>query len=326
MKVSVIIPLYNLEEYIEKSIESVLAQRFDGDLEIIVVDDGSRDGGYKIVEQMCKTHSNIRLIHQENAGVSAARNTGLDAAQGKYIVFVDGDDILFPDALKTLVDTMENNKDAILACGEHQRITSYDQQPQQPEPCIKCSDTNEILSLLLTERYSVSACAGIYEKALIGDLRFTPQKRINEDKYFLFKYLLKNNGTVINSNSIVYGYYIRNGSASNSKFSDATLDMLYFSELIEQDVAKLCPDLSDHARYNNVVAHLAVLKKIIRSNDYKKQKKLFNTVKKETVELKKTLKNNIPNNHKLELAMLQLGSVPYLLCVKLFTLLKAVRK
>ena len=119
MKLSVIIPMYNLEEYIEKSIKSVLSQSFDYDFEIIVVDDGSNDNSCAIVEKICESYSNIKLIRQKNKGVSSARNSGINAACGKYIVFVDGDDILFIDALKTLVDMLDSDSNIILVSGKH---------------------------------------------------------------------------------------------------------------------------------------------------------------------------------------------------------------
>ena len=89
--ISVIIPVYNCEKYIKKCIESILNQTYK-DLEVIVIDDGSKDSSLNICNKLMKEDYRLTVIHQENQGVSSARNKGLENAQGEYIVFVDGDD------------------------------------------------------------------------------------------------------------------------------------------------------------------------------------------------------------------------------------------
>ena len=107
VKVSVIMPAYNSEVYIRESIDSVLAQSFT-DFELIVVDDGSTDTTAAIVKSYAD--SRIRLIRQANQGVSVARNTGLEAAQGQFITFLDSDDLYYPDFLKTLYHLVQSNQ------------------------------------------------------------------------------------------------------------------------------------------------------------------------------------------------------------------------
>ena len=94
MDISVIVPVFNLEDYIEKSIRSIQMQRFSSTMEIIIVDDGSNDDSLSVANRIAENDQRIRVITQKNAGVSAARNAGLDVACGEYVVFVDGDDIL----------------------------------------------------------------------------------------------------------------------------------------------------------------------------------------------------------------------------------------
>lgn len=105
MWLSWIIPLYNCEEYISICLDSLLHQGLRAEeYEVIVVDDGSTDGGARVVEDYCRRHANIRLIRKENGGVASARNRGIDEARGTYIHFVDADDYLLPDGMKTLRD------------------------------------------------------------------------------------------------------------------------------------------------------------------------------------------------------------------------------
>lgn len=115
-EVSVIIPVYNNEEFVEKCIRSVMEQTF-ADLEIIVVNDGSTDGSEEILRRLSEKDSRIRLISQENKGVSAARNKGLDASGGTFLIFVDGDDYIGPNYIKSLYDFAVRNHTDMLICG-----------------------------------------------------------------------------------------------------------------------------------------------------------------------------------------------------------------
>lgn len=114
--VSVIVPVYNNEKYIKKCINSIRTQTWK-DLEILVIDDGSSDDSGNILEKLAETDTRIRLIHQKNAGVAAARNKGLDLSSGTYLVFVDGDDFLAPDYIeKFLICAREKNAELVI-CG-----------------------------------------------------------------------------------------------------------------------------------------------------------------------------------------------------------------
>lgn len=114
-KVSIIIPIYNAEEYLEKCVESVLNQT-EKDIEVILVDDGSKDNSLKICRSYSERDKRVRVIHQENAGVSAARNKGIKIASGKYIGFVDSDDWIEPDMYKTLLEKADKTLADIVMC------------------------------------------------------------------------------------------------------------------------------------------------------------------------------------------------------------------
>ena len=115
LKLSIIVPIYNVEQYLGKCIDSLLNQDLPHkDYEIILVDDGSPDGCPAICDDYAKTHSNVRVIHRQNGGLSAARNSGIEVAQGRYVQFVDSDDYLEPNVLKTLVEKMEDDNLDIL--------------------------------------------------------------------------------------------------------------------------------------------------------------------------------------------------------------------
>lgn len=114
--VSVIIPVYNCRKFIKKCLESVMEQSYSS-LEIIVVDDGSQDGSGTIIDSVLEKEQRAKVIHQENQGVSVARNAGIDIATGKYMTFLDGDDYLGKDYVKDLVNTAETDDSDLVICG-----------------------------------------------------------------------------------------------------------------------------------------------------------------------------------------------------------------
>ena len=114
--VSVIIPAYNIEDYIGRCLDSIISQTYKN-LEIIVVDDGSRDHTGEILDNYAKKDRRIKVIHKENGGVSSARNKGIEAAEGDYIGFIDGDDLIESEMYKTLVDLLEEENADIAHCG-----------------------------------------------------------------------------------------------------------------------------------------------------------------------------------------------------------------
>ena len=115
MKVSVIIPIYNIESFCSACIESVINQTY-GDLEIILVDDGSTDNCPQICDNYSKLDKRIEVIHRENGGLSAARNSGIDIATGDYIYFVDGDDLVHPECIERLVDCVTKSSADVAIC------------------------------------------------------------------------------------------------------------------------------------------------------------------------------------------------------------------
>ena len=107
-KISVIIPVYNVEDYLSKCLQSVINQTYTN-LEIILVDDGSTDNSGEICDEFSENDNRIKVIHQKNTGVSQARKIGIDVADGKYIGFVDADDWIEPDMYETLINKMKNS-------------------------------------------------------------------------------------------------------------------------------------------------------------------------------------------------------------------------
>ena len=113
MRISVIIPVYNTEQYLSRCLDSILSQSFD-DFELLLIDDGSTDSSGAICDSYAEKDSRVRVFHKENGGVSSARNLGLDNAKGEWIYFVDSDDEVLPDGLLTMVNCISEEVDVVM--------------------------------------------------------------------------------------------------------------------------------------------------------------------------------------------------------------------
>ena len=219
MKISVIVPIYNVAEYLPECIESVQKQTFD-DFEIILVDDGSTDGSGKICDDYAANDARIQIIHQNNAGLSAERNAGLEIATGDYIAFVDSDDIVADEYLSCMYEEI-TAQSADMVIAQHK---SFKQSVGGSKP-----NTQNKNSLLVSGR---EACfiryAGydkvypavwgkLYRREIFNDLRF-PLGRIHEDQYVISVALQKCRKILI-SDAELYYYRTRENSITNSVFS-----------------------------------------------------------------------------------------------------------
>ncbi len=183
--ITVIIPVYNLENYLENCVYSVMNQTYKN-LQIILVDDGSTDCSGKMCDELAMKDQRIQVIHKENGGLSDARNAGIDLAEGKYIGFVDGDDYVDNDMYETLYTAICNAHADIASCGIHQKSDYGD--------IIKCSKKIQILDKMQTyetffiqnDSIDCSCCNKLFNKSIFEILRF--KKGIqSEDFEFLYQ-------------------------------------------------------------------------------------------------------------------------------------------
>ena len=210
---SIIIPVYQVAPYLRQCLDSVVNQRFR-DREIILVDDGSTDGGAAICDEYGEKYPDIRVIHQRNQGLSGARNAGLDAAKGEWILFIDSDDWVVPDMLETLaaeiescpadlysfnmrlVDEQGRKLERLIFTPEHLDVRFFDEQERFRFYCLE----------LLRYRYGWEACDRVFRRAIIEEhhLRFRPTKEVYaEDLLFTMEYFL----FVEHFRALCYVYY-----------------------------------------------------------------------------------------------------------------------
>ncbi len=211
--VSVIIPAYNIEDYIGRCLDSVISQTYKN-LEIIVVDDGSGDSTAKILDDYKEKDCRIKVIHKKNSGVSSARNKGLDIASGDYIGFVDGDDLVDVNLYETLVKLIEEGAD-IAHCGYQMvfpnRVDYYYNTGKK-----KIQTTKEGLKDLLSgEMIEPALYNKLYRKELFNNIRLNENLKINEDLEINYK-LFKKSKKSIYYDLPLYSYMIRKNSATSS--------------------------------------------------------------------------------------------------------------
>lgn len=227
-KVSIIVPIYCVEEYLERCLDSICNQTYTN-LEIILVDDGSTDGSYNICERYSKQDARIRLFSQKNAGVSAARNFALNIATGFFICFVDADDILELDAIEQRVNHI---------CEYDLLITGYS-KIDELDRCISeenrffeaLHDQQTMLSYLIYAEpnygYQGYLWNKLFRNACIQShhIRFLERVCYNEDRLFVLEYLLYCNKMKITP-TMTYRYRIRDGSAMGAVKTGFDLNML----------------------------------------------------------------------------------------------------
>lgn len=232
--VSVIVPVYNVEEYLPCCVNSLMIQSYTN-LEIILVDDGSPDSSGDLCDKYAARDERIKVIHKPNGGLSDARNAGLQIATGEYVTFVDSDDWLVLDAIDKMVKLAQQNRADIVACeylewydGEENR--NYKKNPASVDKILVLNQREAVLAWLYKRYYGVSACAKLYHRDCMKNIQF-PVGRLHEDVGTTYKMFLQAQ-TVVYIPDKLYYYRQRKGSIVNSEFNERRLDYLYFTREI----------------------------------------------------------------------------------------------
>lgn len=259
--VSIIVPIYGTEAYLPACIDSIRNQSYKN-IQIILVDDQSPDGCPEICDRYAQMDSRILVIHQENKGVSGARNTGLACAAGNYIMFVDSDDEIYPDAVKLLVqDAAMYDADMVSAIREGIVVS------EDCEVAVYEGEQSLVMSLE-EEDNANNVWAKLFKAELVRDIRFVEGMNINEDGFFLFECYLKK-PVVVQHNVPIYHYNFRTDSASRGGFSDKYLSILYFCERKKELIAEHYPQYMEQAHNMEVRTNLRFLDVLCKTTERK---------------------------------------------------------
>ena len=252
-KISVIIPAYNAETYLESCVRSVLQQTYQK-LEILLIDDGSTDKTWEVCRALAAADSRVRPIRKENGGVSSARNTGIEAASGAMLLFVDGDDELKENGLEALIEARQRTGADIVAAW-------YDMGASIPYPeagDVVWKGTQALQKSLEDHPLTYSVWAKLYTREIIGDTRFQEGIRVNEDSLFVFRLLCKQ-PCFAGINRVVYFYRPNAASASRAAFSEKYFDIPKVADMKRQLVLRQYPQMEAAARNMKLKAELSLL-------------------------------------------------------------------
>lgn len=232
MILSIIIPAYNAEKFLSLLLDSILSQSFK-DFEIIIVNDGSTDNTAQILTDYSANDKRIKVIHKSNEGVAIARNIALKQAQGEYILFCDADDIMFPDALQHIVDTIQQTPVDYLRYEfrtidiKGQNLYPNYEARQRKEFCGKVVDAATCIKKIVRNEFFL--WSGIFKHSIIkeNNITFFEGCTYNEDTLFMLRFFT-------NSHYHLYIYYTAYGYR---KFSEAVT--FRFTERNYQDIKKV---------------------------------------------------------------------------------------
>ncbi len=291
--VSVIIPVYNVQDYLARCVDSVLAQTYT-DLEIILVDDGSIDISGDMCDEYALKDSRIRVIHKENGGLSDARNAGLEIARGNYVTFIDADDYVHPSFVELLLETAHSTGAPIAVC-TWQELNDGDtpRKVKTRNPRVTTYTQEEAInSVFYQRRLNHSACSRLFEMQLFHDLRF-PEGALYEDLAVIYP-LLRKVKKVALLKAPMYYYMHRPGSIITTMSLRRT-QVLDHLEKLEEQVASEAPQYLPAVRSRRLSASFNMLR-LMPASDLQWQ-----PTKERCWEYIKTMRNSCLKDRKVRL-------------------------
>lgn len=244
-QISVIVPVYNVEPYIHRCIDSILAQTFT-DFELILVDDGSPDNCGKICDEYAEKDSRIHVIHKNNGGLSAARNTGIALASGQYICFVDSDDIISRQYCEVLHGLLKNTDYDFSVCGVHRFADGTVPSPEMAAPQERTVDNTAFAGMQLNRETEFGVCNKLFRRELFEKISFA-EGRINEDVIFSADLLkLCQKGAVLTGQQLYY-YRQRSSGIVGEQHKRASPDRIYAGEYLLNAVTEATPIHTERA-------------------------------------------------------------------------------
>lgn len=272
-KISVIVPVYNVEAYLERCVESILQQTYTH-FELILINDGSTDSSGQICDHLASQYENIKVYHIENAGVSNARNMGIQLATGSWVTFIDSDDFVTQDYLATLASAVEGlNVGFAIAPLHHIKNGIVTDIPSHSGKTELWSTEETMKELLMTTRTSFFPVAKLFKRDLLADEKFNTNYHLAEDALFLTELLLKTRCSCVFIDKPVYYYDHREGSATTSVNRHVFDTIEVYKQIIAQ-VSQAFPNLKYELKNRECWSYITVYDKIIFTSreEYQKEK------------------------------------------------------
>ena len=256
--ISVIVPVYKSEKYLDRCVQSILNQTYQ-DFELILVDDGSPDNSPLLCDKWAENDSRVYVIHKENGGASSARNAGLKIAKGRWIAFADSDDWLDRTALKTLYD-LANQYNVPMAIGGMRVVQKYTDASIVMKQNAKVLSNADLMSRFFRlngEPDTHSVCGAIIRRDILEDYSFI-EGRMNEDVETCY-YLARKCEAAVYTDAPLYNYFKNIEGVTNSGFSKKKLDLLDIWDIVQKQVEQFTPEYSYACEMNCKRARFTLL-------------------------------------------------------------------
>lgn len=240
--ISVIVPVYKVEKYLHRCIDSILAQTYEN-IEVLLIDDGSPDQSGAICDDYQAKDSRVRVFHKENGGVSSARNLGLRESKGDYIVFVDADDYIDEKMYATLLTNMLNENADTSICSYYQEADDgVFHKHWQNDEYLVFDKGEQIANLVSNQYYTCSCWDRLFKKKLLDSISFNTEYSFYEDYFFLYEVMQKSEKAVFTSVPLYY-YCNNQNSAARAPFNTQKMDIEKVCEYVLGDIKQKYPEI-----------------------------------------------------------------------------------
>lgn len=263
--ISIIVPVYNVERYLERCVDSIINQTYFN-CEIILIDDGSTDNSARICDEYKERDSRILVIHKKNGGLSDARNKGIDIAKGKYITFIDSDDFVAEDYLEFLYDLLLSAKADVSVClyQKYDKVSDIKKKQGIKKEETVFSGEEAVIDLCYQKNIPNSAWGKLYKRSLFENIRY-PRNRLYEDLGTTYKILVQCTRVSFSSQKKYY-YYQRVGSIMNKKFSESNMDRIIVSKELLNTLGRRNTVLYKAAVSRFFISNIQVLRELPLKN------------------------------------------------------------
>lgn len=264
--ISVIVPVYNVAQYLEKSIASIQKQTYQN-LEIILVDDGATDESSRLCDSIAEQDDRVSVLHKKNEGLSQARNDGMKQAHGDYLIFIDSDDYIHPEMIKNLYEQLVKEEADVSSCGV-MNVYANGESPQSAnqDDYFVCDSQTFLKEYLIGEKIPGTICNKLIKREIATALSF-PKGLIYEDAYYHFDLIKLAKKYVVNTKPYYY-YFHRGDSITTKPYAEKDLAYIDIYQKFYNEVVKNYPDLKDAAFFRLAYAYFFILDKMLLIENY----------------------------------------------------------
>ena len=279
--ISVIVPVYKVEKYLDRCVESIVNQSYSN-LEIILVDDGSPDKCPQLCDAWGDRDSRITVIHKENGGLSDTRNVGLEIAKGEFIAFVDSDDWIASDYLSVLIQLLNSTGADICECEILKTSNICEYKTEQQVEVTEYDTVTALKELICDGVFHQHVWNKLYKRDCIGDILF-PIGKTNEDEYWTYQ-AFGNATKIVKTNKVLYYYYQREESIMGTRYGLKRLDALEAKKERQAYIERNYPELTSLAKNNlfgTCIYSGQMTLKCLKGNERNEAQRIINLLQKQ---------------------------------------------